>query len=105
MTTPEPQFEYQLQHALAQIDQATNQCAECGVYRVDGGVPQIHHTTCESSGTAAYYRRMSALPEAPPWVHMGYRTDGGSIYWAPIGTEPPSDSTYGPGYQLEDDDQ
>lgn len=105
MTYPEPEFRFQLQHALAQIEQAVNQCAECGVYRVDGKPPQIHHSTCESSGTAERTRRMSAPPEMPPWVHMGYTTDGGNVYWAPVGTEPPTDSTYGSGYQLEDDDQ
>ena len=104
MSTPEPKFRFQFQHALAQINQAVNQCMECGVYRVDGEPPQIHHEWCESSGTAAYYRRMSAPPEHPPWVHMGYTEEGGQLWWAPVGTEPPTDSTYGPGYRLEGDD-
>lgn len=86
MNIPEPPFQYQLQHALAELGQADNQCTECGVYRVDGQPPLLHRNTCESSGTAAYYRRMSRPSEMPSWVEQGYTTD------------------YGPGYQLEGDD-
>lgn len=99
MNTPEPAFEHQLQQALAQIMQADNQCMECGVYRIDGGVPQLHQSTCESSGTAPYYRRMSA-PEMPPWVEQGHLNYDTGQWWRV--TEQVTD--YGPGYDLEGDD-
>jgi len=96
MTMPEPPIDFQLQHALAQLGQADNQCAECGVYRADGKPPLIHHTTCESSGTAENHRRMSTPPEMPPWVHMGYSDNDTGQWWRP--------TSYGPGYELEGDD-
>lgn len=61
MTLPpnEPSFAFQLQHALAVLGQAENQCHECGVFCADGGKPWLHKSNCESSGTAEKYRRFS----------------------------------------------
>lgn len=57
---------------LAQDGLAPNQCAECGVYRIDGGVPQIHVRDCESSGTAGHYRHMMdpTIPDDPRWIEL-----------------------------------
>ena len=57
---------------LAQTGDAPNQCAECGVYRIDGGIPQLHVGTCESSGTAGHLRHMAdpTVPDDPRWIEL-----------------------------------
>lgn len=94
---------FQLQHALAELGQADNQCLECGSYRVDGMPPVLHRNTCESSGTAEYYRQMATPVDLhTPWIPLGRTESGGMVWWAPAGTVPPTDGLYGPGYDLED---
>lgn len=80
---PEPPFEHQLQHMLAQIMQALNQGMECGVYCVDGAIPVLHRFTC--SIAQPFQRQLGANFETPSWVK-------------------PNPTDYGPSYELEGDD-
>jgi hypothetical protein len=59
--------------ALAEQNQAPNQCPECHVYRIDGSKPILHHRSCVSSGTAGHTAHCldpEHVPDDPRWVEL-----------------------------------